>query len=178
MVEMLVYIAVLVFMLAIILEVILSVTKADRTIKTVRTIENSAIVSIEKLQREIRGAQSVATSTSIFDINPGKLVLNTLTATGSPKTVEFYLSGGKLRVKEDGVDIGPISEGLAQVTNLTFTRFATSTSEGIKGQITIESSTSTSYYRSEKFYFSTLLAENCLEPALLKTKLLFGRGRT
>lgn len=155
-VEMLIYIAILVMMLAVIMNTIVSLTGAERVIKSLRNVENSATSGMERVVREVRQAESVNTSLSILGSNPGTLVLEGTDALGNPRTVEFYLSSGKLLLKENGLDIGALTQADAQVSNLTFYLFSASDAEGIKTEMTVESGTST-YYRSERFYSSAIL---------------------
>ena len=153
---MLIYIAILVLMLAVIMNMVVSVVRSGRIINALRNVENSAIVSLERITRELRQAESVNVSLSTLDSNPGKLVLEGIDETGSPRTVEFYLSLGRLFLKENGVDVGTLSQSDTQVSILIFRHFAGPNSEGIRIEMTLESGTST-YYRSEKFYSSAIL---------------------
>ena len=155
-IEMVVYISILTFMLVIVLEVVFSVTRSQRVIRSVRDIENSALVSLERIERETRGAESISTASSTLGTSPGVLVLNSLDEEGGSRTVEFSLLNGQLRLKEDGVDTGALTASGTVVTNLVFRRFASSTVEGIKTELTIESGTST-HYRTESFYSSARL---------------------
>ena len=154
--EMLFYIAILVLLLAVIMNMVVSVVRSGRIINALRNVENSAIVSLERITRELRQAESVNVSLSTLDSNPGKLVLEGIDETGSPRTVEFYLSLGRLFLKENGVDVGALSQSDAQVSSLIFRRFAGPNAEGIRIEMTLESGTST-HYRSEKFYSSAIL---------------------
>lgn len=154
--EMLFYMAILVLLLAVMMNMVISVVRSGRIINSLRNVENSAIVSLERLTRELRQAESVNVSLSTLDSNPGKLVLEGTDETGSPRTTEFYLSLGRLLFKENGVDVGALSRSDARVSSLIFRRFAGPNAEGIRIEITIESGTST-HYRSEKFYSSALL---------------------
>ena len=153
---MLFYIAILVLLLAVIMNMVVSVVRSGRVINALRNVENSAIVSLERITRELRQAESVNVSLSTLDSNPGKLVLEGIDETGSPRTVEFYLSLGRLFLKENGVDVGTLSQSDTQVSSLIFQRFAGPNAEGIRIEMTLESGTST-YYRSEKFYSSAIL---------------------
>lgn len=155
-IEMLFYITVLVFMLLIVIEVTLSIARSDRVIKALRNVENSAILALERIGRETRGMESVNVAASTLGVHPGRLVLSGEDAGGNPRTVEFYLSGGRIILRENGVDTGALTGNNAVVTSLVFTRFATSTAEGIRTALTLESGTTTSY-RTETFYASTLL---------------------
>ncbi|MDO8589763.1 MAG: type II secretion system protein [bacterium] len=155
-VEMLIYISILVLMLAVIMNVIVSMTGAERVIKALRNIENSATVGLERVVRETRQAENINVASSILGSDPGTLVLNGTDALGNPRVVEFYLSSGKLLLKENGVEVGALTQEDAQVSGLIFYLFSASDVEGVRTEMTIESGTST-YYRSEKFYASALL---------------------
>lgn len=155
-VEMLIYIAILVLMLSVIMNVIVSTVQSGRIIKALRNVENSAIISLERLVRETRQAESVNLATSVFGSSPGRLVLEGVDAGGGPRTVEFYLSSDRLLFKENGIDLGALTQADARVSNLVFKRFTGPNSEGIRTEITIESGTSTNF-RSNNFYFSTVL---------------------
>lgn len=151
--EMLVYIGILVLMLGVIMNITVSIVRSHRAIKASRSIENSAIVSLERISREVRGTNTVNIASSILDTNPGKLVLNGTDDVGNPRTVEFYLASGTLFLKENGVDVGPLSQSDAQVNNLTFHLFSNVEFVGVRVEMAIESGTST-YYRSGNFYSS------------------------
>lgn len=153
---MLIYIAVLVMMLVIVLEVVVSLTKSDRIISSLRNIENAAMLSIERIEREMHQAESVTVAQSILDAHPGKLVLVTTDASGNPRTVEFYLSSGRLYLKENGADVGALTGPDAQITSLIFKRFSGANSEGIRAEITFESGTSTAY-RTKNFYATSVI---------------------
>ncbi len=154
-IEMVVYISILVFMLTIIVGVVFSVIRSDRVIKSVRSIANSAVVSLERISREIRLAESVVTGSSILGVHPGKLVLETLDESGATHTVEFGLVNGRLVSTEDGVETGELTEASARVTNLVFSLSTATTSQGVRTEMTIESGTST-HYRVENFYSFTM----------------------
>jgi len=151
--EMLVYISILVLLLGVIMNITVSIVRSHRAIKASRSIENSAIISLERITREVRGTNTVNIASSIFDTSPGKLVLNSTDDGGNPRTVEFYLASGTLFLKENGVDVGPLSQSDAEVESLTFRLFSNVEFVGVRVEMTIESGTST-YYRSGSFYSS------------------------
>jgi type II secretory pathway pseudopilin PulG len=154
--EMIIYITVLVFMLVLIIEVVMSITSSDRVIKAVRNIESAAIVFVERVSREARELDEIDVASSVLGSHPGVLVLDGQDEVGAPRTVEFYLLNGRVMLEENGVVVGALTPSDAYVSNLVFTRFATSTIEGIRTQVTISSGTTTSY-RVLNFYSSTLL---------------------
>ena len=155
-VEMLVYISILVLMLAVIMNIIVSVIRSERVLKALRNVEDSAVLSLERITREVRQAENVDINSSIFDLNPGRLALESTDALGNPRTVEFYLSSGVLMFSENGMELGALTRTDARVSALTFRFFTGSNSKGIRTEITIESGTST-HYRSDNFYSSAIL---------------------
>ncbi len=154
-VEMLIYMAILVLMLAVIMNIVISVISSGRVIKSLRNIENSTLVSFERITREIRQAGSINTASSVLNTNPSELILNDVDSLGNPRTVRFYLSSGILMMSENGMVAGALTQNNAYVSSLVFRRFSGSNSEGIRTEISIESGTST-HYRTNNFYFSSL----------------------
>ena len=153
--EVLVYIAILAIMLVVITNATISIVSSARVVKVSKSIGTSAIISLERITREVRGASSVSTSSSVLDSNPGKLVLSSFDSSGNPRTIEFSLSTSTIRMKENNIDVGALSQGDARITYLVFHNF-TGTSSGIRIDTTIESGTST-YYRSAYFNTSAVL---------------------
>lgn len=150
-IEMLVYIAILALMLMVIIQVVVSMVRSEHVIESMRAIENSASLSLERITRETRAADSINTAASTFNTHPGRLTL-----TSADRTVEFSLVGGRIRLTEDGVVSGYLTGGSTTVSSLIFRRFATSTVEGVRIEMTVESGTST-YYRTQSFYSSALI---------------------
>ncbi len=154
--EMLIYIAILVLMLSVIMNIVISVTRSGRIIKSLRNIENSAVLGLERIGRETRQAESVDLVSSILGVSPGQLVLKGTDALGNPRTIKFYLSSGALMFSENGVEVGALTQIEARVSNLVFRLFSGPNSQGIRTEMTIESGTST-HYRSDNFYSSAIL---------------------
>lgn len=155
-VEILVYIFILVLMLSVIMNIVVSVIRSGRIIQSLKNVENSFMISLERITRETRQAESVNLASSILDANPGRLVLESTDTLGNPRTVAFYLSSRVLMLSENGVETGALTQVDAQVSNLVFRRFSGPNSEGVRTEVTIESGTST-HYRSNNFYFSATL---------------------
>jgi type II secretory pathway pseudopilin PulG len=155
-IEMVVYIAILVFMLIIISEVVFSVSRNNRVIKAVRTVELSAVGALERMNREIRNADSIDTAASSFGVSPGVLSLDGEDDAGVAYSVEFYLSDGRVRVRENGIEAGALTQASSTVTTLIFSRFSATTTEGVRIEMAVESGTSTAY-RSETFYSTVLI---------------------
>lgn len=155
-IEMVVYIAILVGMLVIVIQVVFSITRSSQMVHSARNIETSAVSALERIGRELRQAQSVDTVASTLNSHPGVLALDGESDAGVAYSREFYLSGGRLRLRENGVEAGVLTHASTTVTNLVFTRFYATSTEGVRIQMTLESGTSTAY-RTETFYSSILL---------------------
>lgn len=156
MVELLVYIIIFTLLIVVIANVFFALSGSQRHIKALRTIESSAIVSLERIHRTIRDATSIDTGSSVLGSHPGKLVLIGVDENDIPLTTEIFLSGGVIRVKENTVDIGPLTSARALVSNLTFARINTGSFEAVKIELQLQSGTST-YLKTKNFYMTAAL---------------------
>lgn len=146
-VEVVVYIGVAVVILFAIVSIVLFVIRSLSDLQASRDIRNSAITALERMGREIRGAESIGDAT-VFDQNIGQLELNT---GDTPATVLFTVSDGVIQLSEDGTYIGDLTLPTATVTAMTLHRITTARSEGIRVELTFESidpnqGTSTTFY--------------------------------
>jgi len=155
-VEMIIYILILVSLLVVIMNITVSIVRSQRAVKASRNVENSAMISLERITREVRQMNDVSSTLSVFDTNPGTLVLNSTDIGGNPRTVEFYVASSTIFMKENGVVSGALSQSDAVITNLIFRHFSNASVDGIRIEMTIESGTST-YYRVGDFYSSAIL---------------------
>ena len=155
-IEMVVYIAILVLMLTVVIQVIFSVVRANRVVQAGRNIERSALSSLERMSREVHQAGTIDTSESVFGSALGVLSLDGEDIDGNSRAVKFSLSSGQVRLLENGADVGALSVASATVSSLIFTRFYGTSTEGVRIQMTIESGTSTAY-RAETFHTSALI---------------------
>jgi len=155
-VEMLIYIAILSFLLVIIINLLSGLLTSQRNLKSAKNIENSGIYGFERMVREIRDAKNIDTSNSQLNTNPGVLVLNTTDENNVDRTVEFFVSNETLHIKENGVDLGPLTPKNASVTNLIFRSVDTANSEAVKIEFTAESG-SGQFYKQGNFYSTAIL---------------------
>ncbi len=155
-IETLIYITILVFILVVIVSLLFNLLSSQKNIKASKSIENSASLSLERIIREIRLAESVNTTSSVFGTSPGDLVLHSTDTNGNARTVEFFVTGNTIHLKENGTDQGAINQSDARVTNLVFTLISGTNSTAIRTQMTLESGTTTSL-RSDKFYTTNIL---------------------
>lgn len=154
--EMLIYIAILVLIMIVVLNILFNIISSQKKFKSARSVENSAAYTLERINREIRNAQSVDITTSVFGTNPGVLKLIGTDINGNSRIVEFFVSSSTVHIKENGVDLGRLSQADGMVTNLIFTHITNTHSDSVRTVVTFESGTSTNY-RSENFYTTTIL---------------------
>lgn len=106
--------------------------------KVVRRIENSAIASMDRMEKDIRNSTSVDTANSTFNTSSGSLSL----ISGST-TTKYYLLNNQIYISENGSVLGPITFSNVRVSSLIFNFISTSTSEAIKIEMTITGDSST-----------------------------------
>ncbi len=155
-VEMLVYIAILVLMLFVIINILSVILTSQRSLKTSKAIENSGIFSLERMVREIRHAESINTLQSSFGVSPGVLVLNGTDTNGNVRIIKFFVSGGRLTIEENGSPAGALTQTGTNITNLIFSHIITDNSEAIRIRLTIESGIGENY-RIDNFYSTAVL---------------------
>lgn len=161
-IEMLVYTAILILIVAAVGSTILALSRVYRAITTEQIVEDAGQVTLERILRTTKDALSIDSAQSAFASTTGKLTLNTLDDDGNAQVVQFFLAGQTLRMKENGVDVGPLTPSEAHVTRLYLTSITTSVSKAVKVEMTIESGTSTTY-RSKNFYGTAVLRGSYLD---------------
>lgn len=159
-VEMIIYVGLLAIILVATVNMLLVMTKAYGYLKFSRHIQSSAITALDRMVRDIRNAESVNVSQSTLGTSPGILTLNTTTATSSPQTIQFFVSNGALRLKQDGGDIGPLTVSDVTVQNLIFRQMNTGISEAVKIELTLTAGTGRPTARSANFYATALLRDS------------------
>ena len=137
-VETVAYIAMFTILLSSVTYGTMILVKSYKDTKIVRKIETSALASMDRMVREIRNATSVNVAGSSFGNSSGILTINN----GTSSTTRFYLSNERIYVDENGVVLGPITLSSVSVTSLVFRHIATTTSEAIKIEMTMEGNTS------------------------------------
>lgn len=157
-VEMLFYVALLSLSLLAVSETLSTVARSYARLRTAEYIGQDAASSLDRIVRAAQAAKSFGAG-SVFATSPGTLELISQTATGTPKTSQFYLSGGGLYLKENGTVIGRLTSDKTSVSNLVFYSLSTARSKGLKVEMTI-SGGSAPAARSEKFYATAILRDS------------------
>lgn len=135
--EMIVYTAILTFLIVIIMNILISLARSQSTLNSARSVGTSGTLSLERIAREVRGADSIDVVNSVFDTHPGVLVLNSTDEDSNPRTVEFSLVSDALHMTIDDVDAGALTQTESTVTNLTFSRFVGGGTEGVRVEISL-----------------------------------------
>lgn len=156
-VEAMIYIAILVVLFSGIVRGVFMLSNSYRNVKTYRSIESSAVSSMERMVREIRNATDINAGQTSYGISAGSLSLNGTNASGTAYTVRFFASSSRLYLEENSTNVGPLTPSNVIVSNLTFRHFSTSTSEAVKIEMTISSASSSSVYFSKNFYGTAVL---------------------
>jgi Tfp pilus assembly protein PilW len=155
-VETIVYLTIFVAITVAIINSTVVLAKSYRNVGSIRAIENSAISSMERMTREIRDATSINNSLTTYNTNPGVLALNSTNDAGTVETLRFYVSGNKLLLDRNGVNIGQLSLSDANISSLIFRSIATSTVSGVKIEMTIDNGSTTPYI-TKNFYGTAIL---------------------
>ncbi len=157
-IEIIIYVAILAGITIVIVGILTQISSSRGRLTAAQRVATSAGLSLDRVTREVHTASGVNTASSVFDTNPGRLVLSG-SESGVPYTVEFSLVGGALNIIRNGVNTGPLTEVGVNVIELIFRRSASSTDQAISIEMTLESGTSTAY-KSEKFYTTAILKQS------------------
>lgn len=156
-VEMIIYIAFFAVLSVLAVNVTVMVMRSFYTLRLNQSVNQSAMVALERLSREIRNAYDIDTAQSTLGSSPGRLTLNTKDAVGANTTMEFYMDGAsQLRLKEGGVDKGSLVTKTVTLTDLVFRSIATLNSKAVKVEMTLHDSRATTT-QAVKFYDTIVL---------------------
>ena len=136
---------------------ILAMMKSYASVKLSRDLNFSASVATERMTNEIRLANGIDDAGSVFAASPGKLKLNTTDSLGAPATIEFFLSGTGIFVKEGAGASEALTASTTEITSLVFNKITSSTiSKAVKISLTAKSKGGR-MEKTEKFYNTTIL---------------------
>ncbi len=155
-IEMLIYLVLMTGMVIILTVSVVIIMRSYGQFRDERAIVRSSTVTLERIIREVRQANSVNTGQSTLGTSPGVLTLNSTDVSGTPLTIQFSVAGGRIMVRENGVQSGALTAEGANVSNFTVNRLVTPHSEGVTITLTLESGTG-SRYVSETFTATAML---------------------
>lgn len=157
-VETIFYLSFLIVFLGIVVSFVISLSKSYRTIQSTKSLESSAIFSLERITREIRNSVSVRVEESVFGVDNGVLSLDTIDSSGDPEIIKFYLDANKtVYVDSNSAQIGPLTLSGVKVESMKF-YYATSTnSEAIKLDMVLESNSGSVTSTRRDFHSTVVL---------------------
>jgi hypothetical protein len=134
-VETLIYIVILVLITTMVVGILIAMTKSFLHFRTSRALSQAASVSMERMMYEIKQAENFGVG-SIFDTNPGRLVLATTDAAGAPLTVEFSASSTQLLISEGGT-VAELLPTNINLESLIFRQIITTNSKAVKVEMVL-----------------------------------------
>lgn len=156
--EILIYITIITLLMVVVVNTAMVMTIVSSKARLKQNILGEGGVSLERIVREIRLADSVDLFASTFGIHPGVLKLNTIIGASddTPITREFYLASSTLMMKEGGAVAVPFIENTS-ITRLVFYYIDTATtSKAITIEMTVED-TVRKLRESHTFYTTSVL---------------------
>lgn len=120
-IETLVYTSIFAVISVLVINMTLSMASIFGKVRTQRNVHNQGAAALERILREIRLATSVATSSTAFATNPGKLALNTIVSSAdtTPIIRSFFVSVGDIVLQENAASPFKLTNGIT-IANLTF----------------------------------------------------------
>jgi type II secretory pathway pseudopilin PulG len=137
-VELLIYIGILTLALVSIVVLLTNATTIINRVKEVKEVRSSALLALERMSREIKGAEAVVVAESTFGQNPGVLTLQSSDADENPREVMFGLDGSNnLTLYYDGSSRGSLISETVVVEEIEFYRVDNILSESVTIQLTL-----------------------------------------
>lgn len=148
--ETVVYVALVALLSVLVVESIIALSKTFKAVRANRDIENSALVALDRMTREIRSADALGAG-GIFGTTPSKLVLS---YSGSGVTTrEFSVGGdGAVHLFENGSDSGALTGDNILVTAFNIEQATTSTKTALRITLVLKDKRETVNPRSATFY--------------------------
>jgi len=134
---MIVYVALIALLFIALVAVESQISTSERRARAFLDINSAAVSAFSRFSRDIRRASSIDTVNSTLSASSGKLALIMKKSDGTNDTTTFYLSSGKVKVDENGVYTGDITQENMEVSNLTFWKFSMGTSTAVRIELTL-----------------------------------------
>ena len=155
-VELLVYVAIMAVLSVLIINSLITMFKSFSETRSNRDLLESGTLVMERMSREIRGANSADAGVSVFGSSPGTLKLNTTDSGGAAKTVQFSVSSGALQFTDNGTLSGNLTAANISVSSLIFNQITTAHGTAVKVSVTLTDTRSTNS-RSANFYDTVIM---------------------
>ncbi len=150
-IEMILYVVLLTFVMAVIVQMLVSISGVYRNIKITRELESSGTIAMEQMLREIRNASSVEVTDSVLGIHPGTIAVWGIDENHISYEMIFDTASGVLQVSKDGGAPVALTSSPVSATYLLFTHLTSPNSEGVRIELEM-SGTAGATVKSERFY--------------------------
>lgn len=155
-VEIIIYLAIFTSVSLVVINSLIVSMSSFSVVRSNRDILESGTLAMERISREIRNANSVATANSTLGSSPGTLELNTTDINDDPTTIKFTMANGAINLYAGGTLTGNLLGSNISVTSLIFRHIITTEGEAVKIEMTL-SDTRTKQSNVEKFYNTVIL---------------------
>lgn len=159
-IEIIIYFTLLAIMSGVVINSLFSLFSSYGQIKVIQDMETTAILVLDKLNRDIQSAQSVNIAQSSFGIPESYLTLTVPNTTGGTDTIKYYATSSKIKVDKNGAYLGTLSLSSVSVNNFIIRQITSSSTSAFKVELglqgTARNSTSTIY---KNFYTTAQLRE-------------------
>ncbi len=154
-IELVIYMSMLVVLLSAIVQSTLMLSTHYRAVRNTRDLEDSGINVIDRIVREARSASDV------LPIAGGSFATTTFVTTdsvsGQSTTTSFYVVGDKLRISENGIDLGPLTKESVKVIGFDVKLIQNSNSKAIKIELSLLSDEATPAVIAKNFYNTVVI---------------------
>ncbi|MDO8500143.1 MAG: hypothetical protein Q7S66_05855 [bacterium] len=157
--ELIIYISVLIAVSVVSIDSLLRVQAVFVRARLIQSINTSGELISQKILREVRLANDISTASSIFDANPGVLVIDTVMSSSdpTPAVATISLVSGVLQFQRAGQPAEILSSPDVTVTNLIFRNITqSSVSKAVRVEFALEIQKGRSIVTSN-FYGTSLL---------------------
>lgn len=155
-VELIVYVAILAVVTTLAIQSTMTMTRAFADLRVSRDLNSSATALFERITRDVRSAEGVDAAQSTLGTSPGQLMLNTTDAGGTAMTIEYYVEGGLVKIRENGTAQGAIMGAHTTIDSFVVRRLANTTAEAVRVEATITASRG-NITKTRNFYTTTVI---------------------
>ncbi len=141
--ETLIYVGLVSMLFLVIIQTSFSIAQSSKRSRSFLDINSAAVSAFSRFSRDVRRATSIDTVQSILGASSGKIVLNMRKSDGTNDVLAFYLSDQKVKIDQNGVYVGDITQDNMAVSNLTFRKFSVASTTAIRVEMTLAPDAST-----------------------------------
>jgi Tfp pilus assembly protein PilW len=145
--ELVIYLALFTLLSIVLIKSLVTVMRTYATAQSYRALQNNGELVLERITREVREADSFSGGT--YGINPGTLGLS---ANGQITT--FSVVNGAVQINDNGTT-GILTTSEVTVTSLIFKQITTTTTKGVKVELTL--TTASGYSNSISLYTTIMM---------------------